>query len=77
MQKEGHEKTNMFREFAKENPNLLVEAPIPKRGAKGAPIAYVDYWGLVCEAQEMVDAKMNSIDVSNNEEDIGVDETGK
>jgi len=25
----------------------------------------------------MVDAKMNSIDVSNNEEDNGVEETGK
>jgi len=67
----------MSGEFAEENPNLLIKAPIPKRSAKGAPIAYADYWGLVCKAPEMVDAEMNSIDVNNNEEDIGVDETGK
>ncbi len=77
MQKEGQEEVNLSREFAEENPNLLAEAPIPKRRAKGASITDVDYWGLVCEAQEMVDAEMNSIDVSNREEDNGVDETGK
>jgi hypothetical protein len=31
----------------------------------------------VCEAEEMVDAEMNSIDVSNNEEDNGVEAIGK
>jgi hypothetical protein len=77
MQKEGHEKVNLFGEFAEENSSLLVKVPILKRRAKEASITNVKYWGLVCEAQEMVDAKMNSIDVSNIEEDNGVDETRK
>jgi hypothetical protein len=77
MQKEGHEKVNLFGEFAEENSSLLVKVPILKRRAKEASITNVEYWRLVCEAQEMVDAKMNSIDVSNIEEDNGVDETRK
>ncbi len=67
----------MSGEFVEENPNLSAKAPIPKRRAKGASITNANYWGLVCEAQEMLDAEMNSIDVSNSEYDNGVDETGK
>ncbi|CAM6027001.1 unnamed protein product [Sphagnum balticum] len=44
---------------------------------EGASMTDADYWGLVCEAQEMVDAELNSIDVSNSEEDNGLDETRK
>jgi hypothetical protein len=50
MEKEGQEKINLFTEFAKENSNLLAEAPIPKRRAKGASITDANYWGLACEA---------------------------
>jgi hypothetical protein len=64
-------------EFVEENSNLFAEAPTPKRKAKRASILDTDYWGLICEAQEMVDAKMNPIDVSNSEEDNGVEETRK
>jgi hypothetical protein len=32
---------------------------------------------LICEAQVMVDVEINPIDVSNNEEDIEIEETGK
>ncbi len=60
-----------------ENSNLFAKAPTPKKKAKGASITNVDYWRLVCEVQEMVDAKMNSIDVNNSEEDNGVEETKK
>ncbi len=42
-----------------------------------ASIPDIDYWGLIYEAHEMVDAEMNPIDVSNNEEDNGVEERGK
>jgi hypothetical protein len=73
----GQEGVNLSGEFAKKNSNLLAEALIPKRRAKGASIIDVDYWGLFCKAQEMVDAEMNSIDVSNIEEDNGVDKIGK
>jgi hypothetical protein len=37
----------------------------------------IDYWGLICEAQEMVDVEINPIDESSNEEDIEIEETGK
>ncbi len=67
----------MSGEFNEENSNLLVKAPFPKRRAKWVSMTNVDYWGLVCEAQKMVDAEINSIDVSNSEEDNGVDETRK
>jgi len=36
-------------------------APTPKRKTKRASILDVNYWGLICKAQEMVDAEMNSI----------------
>ncbi len=75
--KEGEEEVNLFGEFAKENSNLLAEAPFPKRRAKGVSMTNADYWGLVCETQEIMDAEMNSIDVSNSEEDNGGDEIGK
>jgi hypothetical protein len=77
LQREEQEEINPSGEFAEENSNLLAEAPTPKRKAKGASIPYDDYWGLICKAQEMVDADVNSIDVSNSEEDNGVEETGK
>jgi hypothetical protein len=32
---------------------------------------------LFCEAYEMVDAKINPIDVSSSEEDIEIEEIGK
>jgi hypothetical protein len=34
-----------------------------------------NYWGLICEAHVMVDAKINPIDVSSNEKDIEIEET--
>jgi hypothetical protein len=77
MQREEHEEINPYGECVEENSNLLTEAPTSKRKAKGASILDVDYWGLICEVQEMVDADLNSIDVSNNEKDNGVEKTEK
>jgi hypothetical protein len=36
-----------------------------------------DYWGLICEASEMVDVEINPINVSNNEKDIEIEKTRK
>jgi hypothetical protein len=77
MQREEHEEVNPSGEFAEENSNLLTKAPIPKRRAKRASITDVDYWGLVCKVQEIADAEMNSIDVSNSEKDNGMEKTWK
>ncbi len=74
-QKEEQEEINLSGGFVKENFNLLVEVPAPKRNAKRASILDTNYWRLICEAQEMVDAKMNPIDVSNSEKDNGVEKT--
>ncbi len=77
MQREEQEKANPSGEFVDESSNLLAEAPTLKRKAKKASIPNADYWGLICEVQEMVDVEMNSIDVSNSEEDNGVEKTRK
>jgi hypothetical protein len=77
MQKEDMKKLICLGNLLKKNSNLSAEAPILKRKAKGASITDANYWGLVCEAQEMVDAKLNSIDVSNSEKDYRVEETRK
>jgi hypothetical protein len=58
-------------------PIFLAKVLVPKRKAKRASILDTDYWGLICKAQEMVDAELNPIDVSNSEEDNGVKGTGK
>jgi hypothetical protein len=47
----------------------------PKRKANRISALDTDYWGLICEAQAMVDAEINPIDVSSNEEDIEIEET--
>jgi hypothetical protein len=72
-----HEKINQSGEFAIRNLNLLVGVPASKRKANRILEPYINYWGLICEAQEMVDAKINPIDVSSNEEDIEIKEIGK
>jgi hypothetical protein len=43
MQREEHEEINPYGECVEKNSNLLIEAPIPKRKAKGASIPDVDY----------------------------------
>jgi hypothetical protein len=75
MQREEQEKINYFGEFVEENSNFLVEVSTPKRKANRILAPKNDYWGLICEAQAMVDAKINPIDVSSNEEDIEIKET--
>ncbi len=77
MQRGEHEKINPFGEFAKENSNLLVEVLAPKRKAKRALIPDTNYWGLICDVQEMVDTEINPTDISNNEEDNDVEDIRK
>jgi hypothetical protein len=55
----------------------LVEVPAPKRKSNRILTLDANYWGLICEAHEMVDAKINPIDVSSNEKDIKIEETMK
>jgi hypothetical protein len=43
MDKEEQEEINLFKEFAKENSNILVEVPTPKRKAKRASILDTNY----------------------------------
>jgi hypothetical protein len=77
MQRGEHEEINQFGEFVEENFNILVEVPTPKRKANRISTLDIDYWGLICKAQEMVDVEINPIDVSSNEDDIEIEETGK
>jgi hypothetical protein len=51
--------------------------PTPKRKASRISTPDTNDWGLICEAKAMVDAKINPIDVSSNEEDIEIKEIGK
>jgi hypothetical protein len=77
MQREEHEEINLFKEFAEENFNFLVEVSTPKRKANRVSALDTDYSGLICEAQEMVDAKINPIDVSSSEDNNEIEETWK
>jgi hypothetical protein len=56
MQKQDQEEINSSGEFSKENSNLLTKVPAPKRKAKRSSILDTNYWGLICELHEMVDA---------------------
>jgi len=75
MQRGEHEEINQFGEFAKGNFNFLAKEPAPKRKANRISTPNTNYSGLICEAQEMVDAKINPIDGNSNEEDIEIEET--
>jgi hypothetical protein len=77
IQRGEHEKFNPSGEFAKENSNILIEVPAPKKKANRALALDIDYWGLICKAQEMVDAKINPIHVSSSEEDNEIEEIGR
>jgi hypothetical protein len=75
MQREEHEEINQFGEFVEENFNILIEVPPPKRKASRISAPNIDYWGLICEDQVLVDVEINPIDVSSSEEDIEIEET--
>jgi len=77
MENEKYEEINQCGEFAKENSNILAKVFAPKRKANRISTPDTDYWGLICEAQVMVDVKINPIDVNSSEEDIEIKETGK
>jgi hypothetical protein len=55
----------------------LAEVLTPKKEVNRASTLDTDYWGLICEAQEMMDAKIKPIDVSSNKKDNEVKEIGK
>jgi hypothetical protein len=50
MQRGEQEEMNQFREFAKENFNLLVEVPAPKKKVSRISAPDTNYWGLICKA---------------------------
>ncbi len=64
-------------EFVEENFNILAEVLAPKRKASRISTPDTNYWGLIYEAQAMVDAEINPIDVTSSEEDIEIEETRK
>ncbi len=74
MHRGEQEEINQFGEFAEQNSNLLTKVPAPKRKASRISALDTSYWGLICEAQEMVNVEINPIDVNNNEEGIEIDE---
>ncbi len=77
MQRGEHEEINQFGEFVEENFKPSAKVPTPKRKVNRISAQDTSYWGLICKAQEMVDAKINPVDVSNSEEDIEIKEIGK
>ncbi len=77
MQRGKQEEINQFGEFAEKYFYLLAKVPIPRRKASRISTLNTEYWGLICEAQEMVDVELNPIDVSSSEKDIEIEKTGK
>ncbi len=77
MQREKHDEINQFGEFVEENSNVLVEVLARKKKASRISAPYIDYWGMIYEAHVMVDAEVNPIDVSSNEEDMEIEEIRK
>ncbi len=57
--------------------NLLAEVPTLERKVSRISTLDIDYWGLICKAQVMVNAKINPINVNNNEKDIEIEEIRK
>jgi len=77
MQREEHEEINLFREFVEENFNFLAEIFALKRKVNRVSAPDTEYWGLICEAQKMVDEEINPTDVNSSEDNNEIEETGK
>jgi len=77
MQREEHEEINLSREFVEENFNFLAEIFALKRKVNRVSALDTEYWGLICEAQKMVDEEINPTDVNSSEDNNEIEETGK